>query len=113
MSEELKYIEGKAERFELTIYNDHDQTYTCLGISEERADEISNIVIKSYNEEKLFSNTLQRIVSQMNHINELVFASMLCSRVHDKTRESKMDSQLESKMKTLKLLAELIKSQNK
>jgi hypothetical protein len=110
MSEELKYIEGKAERFEVTIYNDHPQAYTCLGISEERADEISDIVIECYKDEKLLSDTIQRIVSQMNHINEVVFASMLCSRVHDKSKESKMDSQLESKMKTLKLLAELIKS---
>jgi hypothetical protein len=108
---DLHYIEDDAETFNIRLYNPKEgDLYTILGISEDRANEMENIIKDAYNSELLFSETIAHAISQMKHINEVVFASMLLSRVHDKSKDQGMDKELEAKLRALKLMSELIKS---
>jgi hypothetical protein len=106
----LKFIEGN-ERFKFEVYNPGaTEFYTILGITNGRADELEEMVKSAYRQEELFSDSIALVVSQLTHINEVIFASMLLSRVHDQSKSKSMDRELETKLNTLKLMAELIKS---
>ena len=93
------------QKFELLLINDSsNQVYEVLGISEDRSDEIVRIATDAYKSEKLFSDTLQKIVGQMNHINEVVFAVMCACKLHDRGR----DADLEKKLQSLETLVKLL-----
>ena len=82
-----------------------DEIYTALGVSEERSDEIVEIVRESYKSDKYFSETLANITSQMNHINEVVFATLIAARIHD----AKKHHDLHEKIKSMEVIIELLK----
>lgn len=93
-------------KFELALINpDKDEVYEVLGISEERSDEIAEIVANSYKNEKYFTDTLASVTSQMSHINELVFAVLCAARAHD----VKKHHMLQEKLKAMETLVELLK----
>jgi len=97
-------------KFELALINpDKTEIYEILGISEERSDEIVEIVTKSYKSEKYFSDTLADVTSQMNHINEVVFAVLMASRAHDMPKHHA----LHEKIKSMEVLIELLKFKSK
>lgn len=93
-------------KFELALINpDKDEVYEVLGISEERSDEIAELVAKAYKDQDYFTDTLATIVSQMDHINEVVFAVLCAARVHD----AKRHHDLTEKLKSMEVLLELLK----
>jgi hypothetical protein len=92
--------------FKLKIIDaESDEVYTVLGISEERSDEIAEIVTEAYKNEKYFTQSLDKIVSQMNHVNELVFAILCAARVHD----AKKHRDIQEQLKAMKAIVELMK----
>ncbi len=97
-------------KFKLALINpDKTEVYKVLGISEERSDEIVEMATESYQSKKYFSETLEELVSKMNHINEVVFATLMASRIHHK----KDQLQLEEKIKSMEILVELLKFKQK
>ena len=95
-----------AETFKLALVDpSKSEVYEVLGISEERSDEISEIVAKSYRDEKYFTDTLASVTAQMNHINEVVFAVLCAARAHD----AKRHHDLNEKLKAMEVLVELLK----
>ena len=97
-------------KFKLALINpDKTEVYEILGISEERSDEIAELVQESYQSKKYFSETLEEITSKMNHINEVVFAVLCAARCHDLSK----NHALHKKLKSLEMLVELLKFKSK
>lgn len=93
-------------KFEVELINpDKHEVYEIFGISEERSDEIAEIVIGSYKSKEFFSDTLADVVGQMNHINEVVFATLCAAKCH----QANKDSQLNKKLEAMETMLELIK----
>ena len=92
--------------FELALINpDKKEVYEVLGISEERSDEIAEIVANAYRDEKFFTDSLARIMLQMTNLNEVVFATLCAARAHD----SKRMRDLQEKMQVMKTVIDLMK----
>ena len=66
----------------LIINDDSEDLNTSLGITKERSSEISDICITSYINNTSLSKTLLEVSNEMNHQNELVFATMIVSKMH-------------------------------
>jgi hypothetical protein len=66
----LLIIDDKAEHF-----------HTILGISEERASEITKICYDGYKGHDCLHATLEAVVSECKHINEVVFATLVTQKV--------------------------------
>jgi len=97
-------------KFKLALVDpDQTEVYKVLGISEERSDEIAELAAKSYNSKKYFSDTLEELVGEMNHINEVVFGVLCAARCHDAGRQQ----MLQEKLKSLEILVELLKINQK
>ena len=97
------------QKFELLLINESTNVYEVLGISEERSDEIVEIVQDAYQSERFFTDTLKKAVEQMNHTNELVFAVMIASKIH-----SHGDSkELQRKIEEVEAMVSLLKLRNK
>lgn len=92
-------------KFEVELINpDKHEVYQIFDISEERSDEIAQIAIGSYKSKEFFSDTLADIVSQMNNINEVVFATLCAAKCHQKQRDTKLTEKLEAMETLLQLL---------
>ena len=98
------------QRFTLELLNeDKDEVYEILGITEERSDEIAALVDKYYRTEQYFSDTLKAVVADMEHINEVVFATLVAARRHSKNHKS--GGGAEDLHKQMEVLSQLIKLQ--
>ena len=84
---------------------DGQNVYEVLGINEERSDEIAELVKEAYNDETLFTDTLKRVVESLEEINEVIFAILLCARMHSRKESHGMDEAA----KKLEILATLMK----
>lgn len=98
------------QRFTLELLNeDKDEVYEILGITEERSDEIAALVDKYYRTEQYFSDTLKAVVADMEHINEVVFATLVAARRHSKNHKSGGSEDLHKQMEVLSQLIKLQK----
>jgi len=96
----------ETNKFNVEIINPEESAlHLILGISEERSDEMLEIVKESYKKGDYFSDTLKEVTAQMENINEVVFATLLCGRMHD----GKKDGGMEKKLKELEMLLDLMK----
>ena len=66
----LLIIDEKAEHF-----------HTILGITEKRADEIAKICYDGYKGHDYLHATLEAVVSECKHTNEVVFATLVTQKV--------------------------------
>lgn len=108
MSEKNLYESNQSFKLEL-LNPESENVHAVLGISEKRSDEITEIVKKAYKEERYFTDTLESVVSQMEHINEVVFAVMIAGKVHNKGGSSSDMSSIETRLKMLELMQQLQK----
>lgn len=92
--------------FQLDLINPKDpNVFTVLGISDERADEIADIVLEEYRKNTDFSESLNDIYAHMTTFNEVIFATLAAARVHDKNKNDGLVQKLED----LKQMMELMK----
>lgn len=64
-------------RFELTIVNpEEDRIDTCLGITEERADELIRLIHKEIQERDSIVDVISEVGKHCVHINESVWCTM-------------------------------------
>jgi hypothetical protein len=98
------------QRFTLELLNeDKDDVYEILGITEERSDEIAALVDKYYRSEQYFSDTLKAVVADMQHINEVVFATLVAARRHSKNHKSGGADEMQKQMEVISQLIKLQK----
>jgi len=91
--------------FNVEIVNpEEDELYLILGISKKRSTEIAKKCKKSYNNLEFFSETIKEVISYMDNVNEVVFATLCLARMHDKATNSVND-----KLELLKTLMKLRK----
>jgi hypothetical protein len=65
----------KESQFKLCIINeDSDLVAEVLGITEQRAHEIGKLALKSYDSHSKKTDSLQELLNDCTHINEVVFA---------------------------------------
>jgi hypothetical protein len=71
------------QKFELLIIDDEtDVLAESLGIYADRVDEIYSICDKYYKESKKLTDSIKKVLREMNHINEVTYAVMLISKMH-------------------------------
>ena len=110
--DELKYIDTEPQEFELKIYNENNPTlYLAMGISEDRSDEIIDIAVNAYKEGGTFAESMQLLVSKLNHFNEIIFGALIVGKIHNDQKRSSENTiaELEQKLKTVELLTKLMK----
>ena len=91
--------------YQLDLVNPkHKNVYTVLGISEERADEIAEIVQREYKSHSDFSETLNDIFAHMNNFNEVVFSALATGRLHSRGDEKELLEKLESLKQVMELM---------
>ena len=72
-------------KFKLLVIDDNaDQLHEVFGISEQRSDELLDICIHAYHKNRQLHECLVEIVDHCKHTNEVVFATMIMTRVIDK-----------------------------
>lgn len=92
-------------KFKLEIIDPESTSlHTILGISEERSDELVDLAKEAYTGQKFFSDTLDTIVSKVDHLNELVFTILLAGRMHDQNNLSRASEELELSKTMIELL---------
>lgn len=99
--------------FQLDLINPKDRNvFTVLGISDERADEIADIVQTEYQKNTDFSESLNDMYAHLNSFNEVIFCTLAAARLHDKNKgqsiSDKID-ELKAMMDLMKLSQELNK----
>ena len=71
--------------YNLYIINEQaNELHEKLGITEKRADELVDICVHAYHKNFQLHECLEEVVSQCNHINEVVFATMIFNKVIEK-----------------------------
>jgi hypothetical protein len=71
--------------YKLLIIDDAaDQLHLALGITEERADELLDTCIHSYHKNGKLHDCLVDVVDECKHTNEVVFSTMILTRVIEK-----------------------------
>jgi Mg2+ and Co2+ transporter CorA len=68
----------------LIIDDESDNLYTVLGITEDRADEITEFCFKAYQKQDKFSMAIKDVSEIVVHQNELIFASLMLAKMHSK-----------------------------
>lgn len=75
---------GQSNHKLLVIDDNADQLHEVFGISEQRSDELLDICIHAYHKNRQLHECLVEIVDHCKHTNEVVFATMIMTRVIDK-----------------------------
>lgn len=71
-------------KFKLAIADETaEQFYDILGITEERAEKISKIVEDCFDKHELLHASLEEIVDSCTHTNEIVFATLVFTKVQE------------------------------
>jgi hypothetical protein len=71
--------------YKLLIIDDNaNQLHVALGITEERADKLLDICIHSYHKNGKLHDCLLEVVDECKHTNEIVFSTMVMTRVIEK-----------------------------
>lgn len=71
-------------KFKLAIVDETaEQFYDILGITEERAAALSKIVEAAYEKNDLLHVSLTEIVDECTHTNEIVFATLIFTKVQE------------------------------
>lgn len=92
--------------FQLDLINPKNHNvYVVLGISDERADEIADIVRQMYEKNTDFSESLNDIFAEMNNFNEVIFSTLAAARMHDLQK----GTGIEKKLEELKTMMEIMK----
>lgn len=74
---------------ELLIIDDNAQhLHTILGITEERADELTRKIVQIYHRNNFLHMCLKEAVTECKHTNEVVFATLVTHRVVEKHNSS-------------------------
>lgn len=87
-------------KFKLAIVDENaEQVYEILGITEERAAKLSKIVEREYEENDLLHVTLEKIVDECTHTNEIVFATLILTKVQEHAAKKHIAQMFMSHMK--------------
>lgn len=93
------------EEFKLAIVDtEQEEVWAVLGMTDERSDEIEELATEAYKNHKLFTDSLAVLIPQMNHINEVVFATLILGRIHDNGRMSALKDRLQAVEGLLELM---------
>lgn len=92
--------------FQLDLINPKDpNVFKVLGISDERADEIADIVQTEYRKNTDFSESLNDMYAHLNSFNEVIFCTLAAARMHDQNKGQHLFDKLEE----LKAMMDLMK----
>lgn len=68
--------------YKLLIIDDtQEHLHDIIGITEARAEELTEMCIKAYRGHKYFHETLEEVVSNCKHVNEVVFSTLVTQKV--------------------------------
>lgn len=71
--------------YKLLIIDDKEELlHNILGISEKRAEELTEVCINAYKNNEQLHSCLEEIVDNCKHTNEVVFATLISQKVIDR-----------------------------
>lgn len=81
---------NKENSYKLLIIDEHAEfLHETLGITEERASELTTVAFKAYEKHDRMYLCLEDIVSNCKHTNEIVFATMLVDKIEQQQKMKK------------------------
>lgn len=80
-------------KYQLLIIDDKAEFFhEIIGVSEERAQKLLDVCLKSYKEYQQLHSALEAVVNECTHTNEIVFSTMVFQKIID--RENAKDGLL-------------------